>query len=467
MRSPIRLLSLLLVFLAPQVSFSATSAIYNIRDYGATGDGKTLDTIAINKAIDACSSAGGGQVFIAPGNYLTGTVHLKSSITLLLDAGAQLIGTPDLDQYQNLKLPDSTPFAANPRWHRALILGEGLENVTITGRGVINGNKVFDANGEEHMRGPHAILLGNCSNVTLRDFSIRDAANYAIMLEFTSHVEVRGVKITGGWDGVHFRGWKDKPCKDIAITDCEFYTGDDSIAGWYWEDTVIDRCILNSSCNGVRLIGPAKHLIIHDCLFFGPGRNEHRTSGARHRTNMLAGLNIQPSGWDKTEGAVDDVHINDIVMHDVATPLHLSAKAPSSIGHVTVDRLSATGCYREALSLESWSDQPTDHVTLRDVSVEFTGGGTAEQAATEVRPAGIDPRPLPAWGLYARKVKQLDLLNVRLSVEKEDARPAIIADGVESLTLDSLKLPKDGLGKMLLKKVTEVHADGPANAAKQ
>ena len=93
------------------------------------------------------------------------------------------------------------------------------------------------------------------------------------------------------------------------------------------------------------------------------------------------------------------------------------------------------------------------------MSVEFTGGGTAEQAAAQVISAGIDPRTLPAWGLYARNMKQLDLLNVRLSVEKTDARTAIIADGVESLTLDAVKLPKDESRKMMLKKVGQVHSD--------
>ena len=123
------------------------------------------------------------------------------------------------------------------------------------------------------------MLFGNSKNITIRDISIRDAGNYAVLLEFTSHVEVRGVKITGGYDGVHFRGWKDDPCRDVSITDCEFYTGDDCIAGWYWQDTLIDRCVLNSSCNGIRLFGPAKNLIIHNCLFFGPGRYEWRTAG--------------------------------------------------------------------------------------------------------------------------------------------------------------------------------------------
>src|SRR5689334_3166818 len=92
-------LSLALAIAAPCVC-AKDPATFDVRDFGAIGDGKALDTAALNKAIDACSSAGGGQVRIGPGKYLSGTVRLKSNVTILLEAGAELIGTPDLDQYQ-------------------------------------------------------------------------------------------------------------------------------------------------------------------------------------------------------------------------------------------------------------------------------------------------------------------------------------------------------------------------------
>ena len=430
----------LLFLLVPRAS-AATSSVFNVRDQGAAGDGKTLDTAAINKAIDACSAAGGGQVLVPPGRYLSGTVKLKSNVTLQLDAGAAIVGTPDVEQYEGFAPPEATPLASRRRWHRALVLGDGVENVSITGRGVIDGNNVFDPAGEERMRGPHAVLFGNSKNITLRDVSIRDAANYAVMLEFTSKVEVRGVKITGGWDGVHFRGWRDNPCRDVSITDCEICTGDDCIAGWYWESTLIARCVLNSSCNGIRLIGPAKNLVVHDCLFYGPGKAEHRSSRERHRTNMLAGLCLQPGAWDRTEGLLDGVHVSNLTMHDVTTPLHFAVKEGNTVGRVTVDGLKATGAYRAAMSVEGWATEPIGRVSLRDVDVEFTGGGTEEQAAMQVKSPGVDARPLPAWGLYARNVKRLDLENVRLAVEKDDARPAVIAEDVETLAVDQLRLP--------------------------
>jgi hypothetical protein len=206
----------------------------------------------------------------------------------------------------------------------------------------------------------------------------------------------------------------------------------------------------------VRLIGPAKNLIIHDCLFFGPGRYEHRSSRDRHRTNMLAGLCLQPSGWDRTEGTVDQVHVANVTMHDVASPLHLSAKPPSTVGRVTVDRLTATGVYRAAASIESWADEPIGHVSLRDVSIECIGGGTAAQAAAEVRAPGVDVRPLPAWGLYARRVKSLEMANVRFSLQNDDARPAFLADGIDVLDLGALAFPSISSKPLDLRRVTTI-----------
>lgn len=443
------------IFLAARMAAGAPG-VFDVREHGAAGDGTTLDTPAINRAVAACGRAGGGQVRFPPGRYLSGTIRLESRVALFLDAGATLVGSPDPDAYDRYTPPAGTPEARfRPEWHRALVLGVGVEDVAIVGAGTIDGNRVFDPKGEERMRGPHTILLGDSQGVAIRGVTIRDSANYAVMLEGCSGVEVAGVTITGGWDGVHFRGWPGKPSRDVSITGCKFFTGDDSIAGLYWEDTLISDCVINSSCNGVRLIGPAKGLIIHDCLFYGPGRFPHRTSG---RTNMLAAVNLQPGAWDPTEGHLDDVLISDVTARDVSTPLHLSLKPGNTAGSVTVERLSATGVYRAAISAESWAGSAVERVVLRDVSVEFTGGGTAEQASRPVEAPGVDARPLPAWGLYARNVGALVIDNVRLRLAGPDARPAIRCQGVGRLVLDDLRhdARPDGAEPRILEDVGEV-----------
>ncbi len=229
------------------VRVAAEQHVYEVRDYRNSADDPGLYTGAINRAIEACSSAGGGQVLIPPGRYLTGSIHLRNHVTLFLAAGATLVGTTNLSAYESPTVPAFMPEAKWGRWHRGLLIGDGAEDVTICGQGVIDGNKVFDPNGEEHMRGPHGIIFAGCRDFKIRDVSIVDAANYAIFFQASDDVEIRNVKIVGGWDGVHFRGAPGHWCHNVNIVNCQFYTGDDSIAGRYWDNTVISGCIVNSS----------------------------------------------------------------------------------------------------------------------------------------------------------------------------------------------------------------------------
>jgi polygalacturonase len=421
---------------APSAATSSVTRTFSVRDYGAAGDGVASDTSAINQAIDACSKAGGGQVLFPPGRYLSGTIHLRDHATLFLSAGATLVGTTNLSEYEQPVIPSFMPEAKWGKWHRGLIVGENMGDAAIMGPGLIDGHKVFDPTGEEHMRGPHVIVFVNCRRFTLRDFSIRDAANYAIFFQVSDDVDIRNVTITGGWDGVHFRGAPDRWCRNVNIMNCRFYTGDDSIAGRYWDNVVISDCLVNSSCNGIRLIGPATRLIVSHCLFYGPGVAPHRTS---NRVNMLSGVILQPGAWDRTEGLLDDVFLADNTMRDVASPVTIWTKPGNPVGSVTVSGLNATGVYRSALSVESWADAPITNVVVRNAAIEFAGGGTTAQANQPVKGPGVDARPLPAWGLYARNVGQLTLQDVRLSIAREDLRPVVSAENVRQLDLDNVK----------------------------
>ena len=412
---------------------------FEVREYGASGSGLVLDTDAINRAVEACARAGGGQVRFSPGQYLSGTIQLRSRVGLHFDSGARLVGTTNLAEYRQPALPGFMPEARWGKWHRGLLLGEGVEDVTIGGPGVIDGNRVFDPTGEERMRGPHTIVLVDCRRIELRDLTVRDSANYAVFFQVCDDVEIRNVKFVGGWDGVHWRGAPERWCHNVKIIHCQFQTGDDAIAGRYWDNTLISGCIINSSCNGLRLIGPARRLIVDDCLFYGPGEQPHRTSREARRTNMLSGIILQPGAWDATRGPLDDVLISDVTMRNVASPLTLWIKPGNSAGRITVQGLRATGVYRAALSVESWADSPVTNVVLRGISAEFAGGGDAAQAAQSVPGPGVDARPLPAWGLYARNVEQLTLEDVRLSLAERDLRPVILADGVRRLVLDHLR----------------------------
>jgi polygalacturonase len=431
----------------------AEGRVFNVMDRGAKGDGIALETAAINKAIEAASEAGGGKVLIPAGRYLSGTVKLRSNVAFVLDAGATLVGTTNLSEYYQPTPPSGTPEARWGKWHRALLVGENVENVTIAGLGTIDGNKVFDPTGEEKMRGPHTLVFHSSKNIHVRDVTILDSANYAVYFMNSDDVEFRGVKIIGGWDGIHWRGGPDRWCKNVDIIDCQIFTGDDAIAGRYWENTLIKGCILNSSCNGIRLIGPARNLTIHGNLFPGPGRQPHRSSRDQKRTNMLAGIMLQPGGWDATRGPLEEITITDNTMKNVASPINLWNKRGNTVGRVIIDGLKATGVYRSAISVESWADEPIGEVVIRNASVEFTGGGKPEQGTQSVRGPGVDARALPAWGIYGRNVKRLSLEDVRLSVLESDLRPVIMTEQVETLNLANVNYPtNDAVKEMVVRK---------------
>jgi polygalacturonase len=412
------------------LSLNCTAAIFNVRNFGATGDGSTPDTPAIQQAIDASTQNPPSQVLFPPGNYLSGTLHLQSHVTINLTAGATLTGSTNLDHYASPDPKVASPGFDYGRWHHALLLGVNIQDVHITGPGTINGNQVHDPLGEEHMRGPHTILLTGCNQISLRDIQFVDSANYAVLFLNTDNVTIHDCRFIGGWDGIHWRGTPDQWCNNVTITDCQFYTGDDAIAGRYWDRTLIRDCTINSSCNGIRLIGPARNLVIQDCLFLGPGRQPHRTSGEKRRTNMLAGIVLQPGAWDATTGPLEDVLLSDITMHNVASPVSIWTRPGNTANRITIQDLHATSLYRAALSVESWTDDPIQNITIRSSSFEYTG--STNPPPLEVNSPGVDPRPLPSWGLYARNVQNLTLDHVQLTLTSEDTRPPVLLERVQN-----------------------------------
>ncbi len=244
----------------------ASAADHSITQFGAVAADDQLDTAAIQAAIDTAAGSGGGTVTIPRGLFLSGGLVLKSNVTLKLEEGAVLRGSEDFRDY------------GKGQWQDAFIEARNERNIHIHGPGEIDGVNCRNPNGEEGFRGPHGLLLIGCRDIRIRNLTMRGIGNYAILCRDSQNAEIEKVTVLGGHDGLHAQA-----CRDFQVTDCNFRTGDDCIAGCDNTGFLITGCQLNSSCNGFRF--GCVNLTVRNCRIWGPGEYQHQVS---QRQNMLS-----------------------------------------------------------------------------------------------------------------------------------------------------------------------------------
>jgi polygalacturonase len=203
---------------------------FNIRNYGAAGDGQALDTPAIQAAIDACAQSGGGTVYVPAGNYVTGSLFLKSNITLFLDAGATLLGSQETADYP----------AINSRWegatrkaHAPLIGGDDLENIAVVGRGTIDARgefwwKMHRERALDHPR-PRLISFGRCTNVLIEGITLTNSPSWTLHPFNCENVTVNKITIINPADSPNTDGINPESCCNVHISNCHVDVGDDCV----------------------------------------------------------------------------------------------------------------------------------------------------------------------------------------------------------------------------------------------
>ena len=333
---------------------SCAPGTVNIVEFGADTSAEN-NAEAIDKAIAAVAK--GGTVVVPSGVFLSSTVHLKSNITLHLDEGATIKGvddpgaydsyipTKDMSRYDSGAGTLNSNVSSDAAWNRALVLGVGVENVSITGPGGFDGSHVFDSTGEEHMRGPHTILFAESRNLRLEGFTVDCAANYATMGYEIENALYKDLRICQGWDGVHMRG-----AKNVVIEGCDLKTGDDCIAGGYWENVVVKNCRLNTSCNGFRLMQPVGSLEVFDTEIYGPGVYPHRTSG-NHKT--IFAMVVEPAAWGPAPGDVGTISIHDVAIRDLTEPVVVDLTHGAKGREIIMRNVVSTGIRGTATPLRS------------------------------------------------------------------------------------------------------------------
>lgn len=247
-----------------------------------------LQTAYIQKALDACRDAGGGQVNLGNGVWPIGSVRMYSNTTLHLSAETKLVASEDIRDYEDFHVLSTLGYLKSPfvveAWNlpehyiMAPIVAFDAENVAVIGEpgSVIDGSDCFDPAGEEKFRGPMGMVFSRCRGVTLKGYTYRNAANWAHQLDSCAGVRMENVTVLAGHDGINIHH-----CVGVTIENCDFRTGDDCVAGYNAENVVIRNCGFNTSCNSFRFGG--KNLLVEDCRFWGPGEYPHRVSG-RHNT---------------------------------------------------------------------------------------------------------------------------------------------------------------------------------------
>lgn len=267
--------------LAAVPSPAALVAGFNVRDFGATGDGQTKDTVALQKALDACMAAGGGTVIMPAGVYLTGSIVLGANTTLKLEARASLVGSPDIADY---------PLLPSVRWegefrpgHRALISSEKADHLAIEGPGAIFGPPISLSQLRDP-RGPPLIELTDAGHVLLQGFSTQYQRLWSIHLLFCRDLTARNLLIRSV--GANGDGIDVDSCQNVLIEHCDINTGDDAIAlksgrglaalrlGRPTENVVISDCTLVSSlfagvAFGTEMSGGIRHVRLERCLISG------------------------------------------------------------------------------------------------------------------------------------------------------------------------------------------------------
>ena len=260
------------------------------------------DTRRIQDAIDRAYLAGGGEVRIPSGIWRVGSIRLRSRVTLHLLENAVLEGSRDPEDYLCLEKDELEPApregkgaAAFSRWNHAIIKALNAEDIALIGEkgSVIDGQDTYDPRGEEGYRGPHAVNLFCCRNVTFRGYAVRRSANWAHCIFFSENIRADHLCVEGGHDGFHIRG-----CRNVTVEDSVFHTGDDCIAGFANLNVIVRNCDLNSACSHFRFGGT--NVLIEACRAWGPGIYGHRytmtreeqaaslPTNASHRHNTLA-----------------------------------------------------------------------------------------------------------------------------------------------------------------------------------
>lgn len=455
-----RLLLSIALMLGCAQMLTAQAETYNVKDFGAKGDGKQIDSDAINKAISAAAGKGGGTVVVPAGDYACYSIRLASHIELHLEQGATIIAEHPTDS-AGYDAPEPNPHDAyqdfgHSHWKNSLMWGIGLDDITISGPGTIIGRGLTREGNRRPGVGNKAIALKECSNVTLRDLNMIACGHFALLATGVDNLTLCNMKVDTNRDGFDI-----DCCKNVRITSCSVNAPwDDAIVlkasyalGYFkdTEDVTISDCMVSGYDRysmadaswqlyepqapdhggrtgrikiGTESSGGFKNIAITNCLF-----------------DHCRGLAIESVDG----GQVEDVVVSNITMRDIVNAcifLRLGARMRSpegtpmgSMKRIRISHVNAFGVDSRYSSIISGvPGHKIEDVTLSDISIYYKGGFSPADASSPVpEQEKAYPEPwmfgtVPAKGFYVRHATGIRFHNINFHYEQADSRPLFVTD---------------------------------------
>jgi polygalacturonase len=456
-----------------QAMADATTGVFDVRAYGAAGDGKKLDTKAIQDAVDACARCGGGRVVLPGGTFLSGTIVLKSNVNLDLEAGATLLGSTDLADYP-AHVQSLRSYTDNYT-EKSLIYAEKQENVSITGLGTIDGQGGDKAFLEKPWKQrPYLLRIIECKNVTVRGVKLRNSPMWTQHYLGCEGVLIDGITVdslvNGNNDGIDIDS-----CEKVRVANCNINSIDDGICLKATTDrpcryVTVTNCVIRGLCNGIKCgtesNGGFQDITVSNCAIYD---------------TPLAGIALEMvDGGDCERIVVSGITMKNVPggifvrLGNRARPISPQGTPPKigSMKDIIIRDVQAVGVSAVGCSITGQPDHPVRNITLENIRITYAGGGAADSVKRSVPEQSANyPEygmfgQLPAYGFYVRHAENVRMQHVDLSFEKDDPRPAIVGDDVQDLDFQDVKAKVAGAAPayFLLRNVADaiIHDCRPA-----
>jgi hypothetical protein len=439
---------------------------FYIVDYGAIGDGITLNTSYIQEAIDACSRSGGGKVVITPGRFLTGTIVLKSNVGLHFEIGAVLIGSARREDYPIQPLPKYRSLKDQSGGFYALIYAEAAEKISLTGNGTIDGQGKLQKPVENPIAGdidgrPRNILFISCKDVVIEGIHLKNSGMWNQHYLDCEDVRVNNITVDNHCnennDGIDIDG-----CRRFVLSNSIFDSDDDGITlkstgPAPCEDITITNCIVSSFCNAIKAgtesSGGFRNITISNCVV-KPSVSKELPVFNTPKTG-ITGLSLELVDGGTMEG----INVNNLTIYGTMVPIYVrlgnrarpylpDAPKPGMgrMGNISIANVVAYGSGNWGSSITGIPGYPVRNISLSNIQL-FTEGGMEPGGFKETVKEDEKgyPQPtvwgaLPCYGLYIRHAEGISINGIMLGVKDSDCRPPIMAEDVAGLQIKACQL---------------------------